>query len=109
MTLKVHETGHRQAANETTIFNHLRDRPQGDQSYQGGQQLIRKLLKSFEVGGPIGRHVCLVYWPLCMSLEDLRLTTEDKAIPLEALKPLIRLTLLGLSYLHDISKVVHAG
>jgi len=43
-----------------------------------------------------------------MSLKDLRLIGGGK-LPVDILKPFIRIILRGLGYLHEVGKVVHTG
>lgn len=104
VALKVYETGHRQGDNESKVLHHLGSLT----GNEVGRNLIRTFRDSFELQGTIGPHVCLVYKPLCMSLEDLRLYAGGK-IPGDVVKPLIRTLLPGLNYLHKVAHVVHTG
>ncbi|KAJ1324911.1 serine/threonine-protein kinase SRPK3 [Microdochium nivale] len=102
MTLKVYETGHRQAANENTVLQHLRPLLMRDKS----NKFVRSFRDSFEISGPVGPHACLIHEPLCLSLEDLRLMANGRLDP-SLLKPLIHGVLRGLDYLHRRANIVH--
>ncbi|KAK6211166.1 hypothetical protein QIS74_10430 [Colletotrichum tabaci] len=102
VTLKVYETGHRQALNEERVLDHLwrvsSDHP--------GRSLLRSIKASFEVSGPAGPHVCLVFETLGLSLADIRELAGGK-VPENLLKGLIYALLLGLDHMHSEAHVVH--
>lgn len=104
MTLKVYMTCYRQAANETNVLGHLNS----INSSHPGSALIRKLRASFELPGETGPHVCLVHEPLGLSLAEIREIAGGK-IPESMLKPMIKMLLLGLDFLHSKAHVVHTG
>ncbi|KAL1847252.1 hypothetical protein VTK73DRAFT_10387 [Phialemonium thermophilum] len=102
VSLKIYETGHRQASNETVVLHHLTSLVRDGK----GSRLVRTSYGDFEIPGLVGPHVCLVYDPLCMTLEDLREYSGGK-LPTYALKPLLQVVLRGLDYLHTVAHVVH--
>ncbi|KAK3326181.1 putative serine/threonine protein kinase [Apodospora peruviana] len=104
VALKVYEPGHRQAANETLVFDHLKS--VAKIAEHRDRKLIRALLHSFQIDGPVGQHVYLVYEPLCMSLEDVRLVADGQ-LPINVMTSFIHFILRGLIYLHEVAKVVH--
>ncbi|KAK4615771.1 Serine/threonine-protein kinase SRPK [Fulvia fulva] len=102
VTLKVYMTGHRQALNEAKVMNHLNSTP----SDHPGAKLVRTMLDTFEIEGEHGKHVCMVYQPLSLSLRDIR-TIAGGQVPAEILKPMLYAMLLALEYLHTVAHVVH--
>jgi serine/threonine-protein kinase SRPK3 len=104
VTLKVYETGHRQALNEHKVMEHL----EKFKSEYKESQLVRTMRDNFELQGKKGTHACLVYDPLGLSFEDLRSVAEGK-LPERLLKPLVQKLLIGLNFLHSIAHVVHTG
>ncbi|EXF83873.1 hypothetical protein CFIO01_03896 [Colletotrichum fioriniae PJ7] len=73
VTLKVYETGHRQARNEEVVLRHL----ERLESEHPGQKLLRSIKDSFELQGKIGPHVCLIFETLGLSLADIRELAGD--------------------------------
>lgn len=104
MTLKVYETGHRQARNEEVVLRHL----ERLESEHPGQKLLRSIKDSFELQGKIGPHVCLIFETLGLSLADIRELAGGK-LPENLLKGLIYGLLLGIDYMHSVAHVVHTG
>lgn len=102
--MKVYETGHRQALNETKVLNHLKSY----HSSHPGAKLVRLVLDSFEIEGAKGSHVVLIYESLGLSLGDIRRIAGGK-LPDNVLKPMLHGILLGLDFLHSIGHVVHTG
>ncbi|KAK1673543.1 kinase-like domain-containing protein [Colletotrichum godetiae] len=101
-TLKVYETGHRQARNEEVVLRHL----ERLESEHPGQKLLRSIKDSFELQGKIGPHVCLVFETLGLSLADIRELAGGK-LPENLLKGLVYGLLLGIDYMHSVAHVVH--
>ncbi|ATY59030.1 serine threonine [Cordyceps militaris] len=102
VTLKVYETGHRQAMNETSVLKYL----ESIETSHEGAKLVRLMLDSFEVQGRKGPHVVIVHEPLSLSLGDIRGIAGGK-LPGNVLKPMILGILLGLDFLHSVGHVVH--
>lgn len=104
ITLKIYETGHRQAANEYKISQHL----QSVASAHPGRQAVRFALDEFELPGKIGPHVCLVYPPLGLSLKEVCEIAGGK-LTIYLVKSTTNGLLHALDFLHSEAKVVHTG
>ena len=76
--------------------------------HQGGCN-VRKLLESFEIERPHGKHICLVLQPLGISLGELRKLTPDGVFELDLISQTIRPILAGLQFLHREAHVIHTG
>jgi hypothetical protein len=74
-----------------------------------GRNFVAKLLDSFHVSSPGGTHICMVFDALCEPLWMLKRRFEGNTIPLDVLKPVSKLVLEGLRYLHDECHVIHTG
>ncbi|PYH94653.1 protein kinase [Aspergillus ellipticus CBS 707.79] len=75
-------------------------------SLHPGQSLIRELYGSFDIVGPVGRHSCLVFQPMHMTLlEMMRRNSKPFGLPL--LKMTVKRLLLALDFLHSDAGVVH--
>lgn len=74
-----------------------------------GYRFIRTHIDSFEVTGPYGKHLCLVYEPLREPLWMLRMRLEGDRLPLLLIKNYTYLLLAALDYLHSECRVVHTG
>ncbi|KAL2797006.1 kinase-like domain-containing protein [Aspergillus keveii] len=72
-----------------------------------GRNFVAKLLDSFHVSSPGGTHICMVFDALCEPLWMLKRRFEGNIIPLDVLKPVSKLVLEGLRYLHDECHVIH--
>lgn len=90
---------------ELPIYKHL-DKIQSDHA---GRQCLRKLLGSFEVAGPDGKHTCLIHQPLGMSLYELKMRARRKVFSKDVLRPAIRQLLAAVDYLHKESHIIHTG
>ncbi|KAK1147987.1 hypothetical protein N8T08_000503 [Aspergillus melleus] len=73
-----------------------------------GRVILRTCLDDFEVTGPEGKHVCLVYEPMREPLWILQRRFVDRKLPLPIAKAYIYFLLVGLDYLHSECKIVHA-
>lgn len=80
----------------------------GDPQHQGSR-FVRTVLDSFEISGPHGMHVCLVYEPMRETLSLFQRRFKDGRFPSLLLKACIRLLLMGLDYLHSECQMVHTG
>lgn len=74
-----------------------------------GRVMLRTCLDDFEVTGPAGKHVCLVYEPMREPLWILQRRFVDRKLPLPIAKAYIYFLLVGLDYLHSDCKIVHTG
>ncbi|KAL3428935.1 kinase domain-containing protein [Aspergillus tetrazonus] len=72
-----------------------------------GRNFVATLLDSFRVASPSGTHICMVFDALCEPLWRLKYRFEGNKIPLEVLKPVSKLILEGLRYLHTECHVIH--
>ncbi|KAJ9303084.1 hypothetical protein DTO271G3_458 [Paecilomyces variotii] len=91
------------AAREREVEEHIST---ADPSHRG-RSVIRKLLDSFEVKGPGGPHLCLVYPPMREPLSMYQRRFRDRKMPLPLIKTYIRGLLTGLEYLHEKCRMVH--
>ncbi|GES62986.1 kinase-like protein [Aspergillus terreus] len=74
-----------------------------------GRSVLRTLVDSFEVKGPEGSHLCLVYPPMREPLSMYQRRFSDAKMPLPLVKTYIRALLIGLDYLHKDCRLVHTG
>ncbi|KAL5339543.1 kinase-like domain-containing protein [Aspergillus crustosus] len=72
-----------------------------------GRNFVATLLDSFRVASPGGTHICLVFDALCEPLWMLKRRFEGNTIPLDVLKPVSKLILEGLQYLHTECHIIH--
>lgn len=79
-----------------------------DSSHQG-QGNIRRLLDSFEVASPHGKHTILVFEPAQMSLRDMKLVFRPDGFDEDFVRGAIIELLKALDYLHAHGEVVHTG
>ncbi|KAI5251000.1 protein kinase [Aureobasidium subglaciale] len=88
---------------ELEIYQHI----QALSSKQDGRHHIRRLLDSFEVEGPHGRHICLVHEPLGISFAELRDLTSGRVFDEDLIRQTFRPILEGLDFLHREAEVIH--
>ena len=76
-----------------------------------GYRFMSVLLDSFEISGPHGQHICLVFEPMKMTLGlfQSNFGNNEWKIPLPLVKAIIRILLTGLDYIHSECKMVHTG
>lgn len=74
-----------------------------------GRNFVSTLLDSFNLPTPHGTHVCMVFDPLREPLWMLRRRFQGDVLPLDLLRPVAKLILEGLGYLHSECQVVHTG
>lgn len=74
-----------------------------------GRQFVRTLLDSFEIEGPHGTHICLVYEPLREPIWLLQRRLSKGGYPLDIFKTTVLCILSGLDYLHSECHVIHTG
>ncbi|KAJ8183888.1 hypothetical protein LV157_005836 [Aspergillus fumigatus] len=72
-----------------------------------GRNFVATLLDSCRVASPSGTHICMVFDALCEPLWMLKHRFEGNTIPLDVLKPVSKLILEGLRYLHTECHVIH--
>jgi serine/threonine protein kinase len=74
-----------------------------------GRLYLQTVIDGFEVTGPNGTHVCLVFEPMRESLSQFQSRLKQKRFPLELMKMYLVCLLNGLDYLHSECHVIHAG
>jgi hypothetical protein len=107
VTVKVYETGHRQAQNEYKVLQHLASVVSHHKNHRGTRR-VRLALGSFELQGKRGPHACIVHEPLGISMAEVREMTGGKLDPI-LVKAMACGMLLGLDFLHSVAHVVHTG
>ncbi|KKZ60947.1 hypothetical protein EMCG_04420 [[Emmonsia] crescens] len=104
VALKIINSSHADdARHEKEIESHITRQ----HSKHRGCVILRTCLDDFEVTGPEGKHMCLVYEPMREPLWILQRRFVDRKIPLPITKAYIYFLLVGLDYLHSECKVVH--
>ena len=93
------------AENELKMSQRLTN---GDPQHQGAR-FVRTVLDNFQITGPHGMHVCLVYEPMRETLSFFQRRSEDMRFSLLLLTTYVRLLLKGLDYLHSECQMVHTG
>lgn len=78
-------------------------------SQHQGQAFIRGLVRTFEIDGPTGSHLCLVHPPMHMTIQELKYKNKSHRLTEQLLKWTVSNILSALSFLHDEADVVHAG
>lgn len=75
-----------------------------------GQEHVRKVLDSFEIEGPGGKHLCLAFEPLRQPLWFLgRQTSAGGLVQPRIIKALLPGILECLDFLHTECHVIHTG
>lgn len=105
MVLKIVNNNARSGLHEREVEEHIST---VDPSHRG-RSIIRTLLDSFEVNGPEGSHLCLVYPPMREPLSMYQRRFDDRKMPLALIKVYIHALLMGLEYLHKECRIVHTG
>lgn len=67
---------------ELPIYEHIHSL----QSQHEESKYVRKLLESFEIEGPHGRHVCLVHQPLGITFGELKKLSPDGVFEVELVR-----------------------
>ncbi|KAF7186687.1 Serine/threonine-protein kinase SRPK [Pseudocercospora fuligena] len=88
---------------ELPIYSHLN----ALKSKHPGQQYVRRMLDSFEVEGPHGKHICLVHQPFGMNFDQLKDLCPNELFTPALIRESFRDILDGLEYLHKEAKVIH--
>ncbi|RMD43946.1 hypothetical protein DV735_g1232, partial [Chaetothyriales sp. CBS 134920] len=77
-------------------------------SQKPGRKNVRKLLNSFEIDGPHGRHIALVFQAAQMSLRDMKLVFRgDSGFDEKLVKGATEELLKALDFLHTEAHVIH--
>ncbi|PGH01338.1 CMGC/SRPK protein kinase [Polytolypa hystricis UAMH7299] len=90
---------------ELSFFHHIAPR-MADSSHQGRGN-IRRLLDSFEVTGPHGKHIILVFEAAQMSLRDMKVVFRQDGYDEDFVRGAITEPLKALDFLHTHGEVVH--
>ncbi|OOF97048.1 hypothetical protein ASPCADRAFT_514091 [Aspergillus carbonarius ITEM 5010] len=72
-----------------------------------GRVILRTCRDDFEITGPQGKHMCLVYEPMREPLWIMQRRFVDQRLPLPIAKAYIYFLLVGLDYLHSECGIVH--
>lgn len=92
---------------EIPFYHHIARRIAGS-SHQGRGN-IRRLLDSFEVNGPHGKHIILVFEAAQMSLRDMKVVFRRDGFDEDFVRGAIIELLQALYFLHSQGEVVHTG
>ncbi|KAI0467315.1 kinase-like domain-containing protein [Xylaria cf. heliscus] len=71
-----------------------------------GKQLVRLVLDHFEITGPHGTHICLLFKPQGLSLTRFRYLLGERGWNKKLLQQMLELILIGLDFLHQAG-IVH--
>lgn len=74
-----------------------------------GQRYLRTVLDSFELTGPDGTHLGLVYEPMRESISTFQMRMLDDKIPGYFLRLLLQKVLRGIDCLHNQCNIIHTG
>jgi hypothetical protein len=105
VALKIIDNDNANSGRERDIEEHI---AQQTRSHRG-RPVIRTCLDSFEVTGPVGKHLYLAYEPAREPLWLFQRRFATERFPLSMGKGYILILLAGLDYLHSECRVVHAG
>lgn len=90
---------------ELPIYTHINN----IHSQHGGKMNLRRLLDSFEINGPNGKHPCLVQEALGMNLEELRDLVPGREFTSDLVRESLRDILRALHFLREEAHVIHTG
>jgi serine/threonine-protein kinase SRPK3 len=88
---------------ELPIYTHINN----IHSQHGGRMNLRRLLDSFEIDGPNGKHYCLVHEALGMNLEELRDLVPGREFTSDLVRESLRDILRALHFLREEAHVIH--
>ncbi|QKX62240.1 uncharacterized protein TRUGW13939_09399 [Talaromyces rugulosus] len=91
---------------ELPFYHHIAPRIANGNSHKG-QENIRRMLDSFDVVGPHGKHVILVFEPAQMSLRDMKLVFRPDGFDEDFVRGAITELLQAVDFLHSHGEVVH--
>jgi serine/threonine protein kinase len=89
---------------EIAIDEHLKNNP----VEHDGDELVRRVVDSFEVASLKGNHKCILYQPLGMSFSNFLKLFPQNRFPKELAQRSIQLLLIAIDYLHQCN-IVHTG
>ncbi|KAL2061953.1 hypothetical protein VTL71DRAFT_7331 [Oculimacula yallundae] len=72
-----------------------------------GVHYVQTVIEGFEILGPNGMHMCLVFEPMRESLSLFQSRLKQKRFPLELMKMYLVCLLNGLDYLHSECHAIH--
>ncbi|CAG7966394.1 unnamed protein product [Penicillium olsonii] len=72
-----------------------------------GRYFVRTLLDSFDLQGPYGDYICMVFNPLYEPLWTLKRRFQGSVLPKDVLRTVIQMVVIGLHYLHTHCHVIH--
>ncbi|KAJ0416883.1 kinase-like domain-containing protein [Aspergillus carlsbadensis] len=90
---------------ELPLYHHIAGHV-GDSSHPGRRN-IRSLLDSFEIKGPDGNHLVLVFDPAQMSLRDMKVVFFPDGFHEDFVRGAVIELLKGLDFLHTQAEIVH--
>lgn len=67
------------------------------------------MLDSFEVDGPKGKHNCVTFQPLLISLGEFQFNLVPKILPEKMVKMAVIELLQALDFLHSEANIIHTG
>jgi serine/threonine-protein kinase SRPK3 len=70
---------------------------------------IQIVIEGFEIVGPNGKHICLVFEPMRENLSLFQSRLKQKRFPLGLMKMYLVCLLNGLDYIHSHCHAIHAG
>lgn len=77
--------------------------------FHTGRNAVRRLLDSFDIDGPEGRHRCLVHPPLWESVLTILHRNPVRRLPAPVLAFVLKRVFLALDYLHTEGQAIHTG
>lgn len=92
---------------ELPVYHHIAGRM--EETLHQGRGNTQRLLDSFQITGPYGKHLTLAFEPAQMSLRDLRLAFLRGGFDKEFVRGAIIELLKALDFLHSHGEIVHTG
>ncbi|KAL8668341.1 MAG: hypothetical protein Q9168_007028 [Polycauliona sp. 1 TL-2023] len=105
VALKILKADISTSSNETHILQHFRDSPT-ETAPDNGKQYLSKMLDTFHIDGPNGRHQCLVSEPAACSIAFTKEMSIVGVFPIQVARAIVAKVVIGLHFLHS-SGVVH--
>ncbi|KAK3116860.1 hypothetical protein LTR53_002354 [Teratosphaeriaceae sp. CCFEE 6253] len=88
---------------ELPIYTHINSLA----SQHGGESHVRRLLDSFQLNGPHGKHICLVHEAMGMTLDELRYWIDGGRFAPAAIRETLRPILRAMHFLRNEARIVH--